>query len=72
MEQYKRSPFTDREKDILDTEEVSAILAELRAGRATPYLLHRLTSALTAAGMTDKAARDRLIATLRRTKKWGF
>ncbi len=72
MENCKRSPFTDREREILRDEHVEAVLAELRASRATPFLLHRLTTALTSAGMTDKAARERMIATLRRTKKWGF
>lgn len=72
MENYKRSPFTEREKEILLDEHVEAVLAELRSSRATPYLMHKLNTVLMAAGMTDKAARERMIATLRRTKKWGF
>jgi hypothetical protein len=72
VENYKRSPFTAREREILLDEHVEAVLAELRASRATPYLMHKLNTALATAGMMDKAARERMIATLRRTKKWGF
>lgn len=70
MEEYRRGLFTDAEKAALEDEDVKFALERVRVS-ATPFAIHRLNSALAAAGISDRRRRENLIKTLRRTRRWG-
>ena len=67
---YGRSLFTDQERQVLSNEAVKEWLDRYRRDRS-PYNRHQLTTALVLAGLGDRRARDKLIETLMRTRRWG-
>jgi hypothetical protein len=71
MTSHVRGLWTPREREIIESEEVRAVLREIReAGGPTPYLLHRLATAISAQGVTHYRDRGRIVDRLKRTKEW--
>lgn len=70
METYRRGAFTEKERAALKLATVLSALSAYREDRS-PFNRHRLSTALSNAGLSDKRVRDDFIDRLMKSRKFG-
>jgi hypothetical protein len=71
MTSHALGMWTKREREIIESEEVRAVLRDIQEeGGPTPYLLHRLGTAIASQGVAHYRERGRIVERLKRTKEW--